>query len=368
MTPSLDNVLRRADVDRETLLREHAYLGQPVILTDAFARPPREALGDSIEAVVSHFANVRLPFRPEYGTLLMTCLRQGPPPEGANTAVEATLAEYWEMVRSAPDTPVMCAEEATPPEVAASVGVPRAALGDEDMRSTVFIGNAGNVAPIHFDGDCRHVLLHQLFGRKRVVMLPPSASSSLRPVVNFSTLWLRGLGDEELRDLVRRLGGWECVLLPGETLLMPALIWHGVRYLDDGMSVNFRFGRHRWHRFVSEQLHSSPRVQALAAATVDPRSIAEGGALADRWRRVVECWARPTSTPGMRFAEIEACLEGRGVEDEAPPIPAVEWPDEWFASLPAVVVDALERAHLFNQRLYLHRKGQDVDAWSRVVG
>ena len=56
------------------------------------------------------------------------------------------------------------------------------------------------------------------------------------------------------------------------------------------------------------------------------------------------------------------------VEDEAPPIPAVEWPDEWFASLPAVVVDALERAHLFNQRLYLHRKGQDVDAWSRVVG
>ena len=266
------------------------------------------------------------------------------------------------MVRQAPDTPVMCAEEATPRAVAEAVGVPRAAQGDDDMRSTVFIGNAGNVAPIHFDGDCRHVLLHQLFGRKLVVMLPPSASSSLRPVVNFSTLWLRGIAEDELRDRVRRLGGWECVLSPGETLLMPALIWHGVHYLDDGMSVNFRFGRHARHRFISEQLHLDERVQAFAAATVDPQSIAEGGDHEAAWRRLLSCWARPAITPRAKGEEIRECLDAFAPRS---PSPAVDVPNEWFAPLPEVVVQALERAHLFNQRLYLHRTDQDVGAWSR---
>lgn len=362
MSESLDNVTRVVDLGREELLGEHGYRGRPVILTEAFERPPREVLGETLDDVVGRLGDVRLPFRPEYGTLLMTCLQRGPLPDGAPDAVEATLAEYWEMVRQTPDTPVMCAEEATPSEVAELVGVPRAARGDADMRSTLFIGNAGNVAPIHFDGDCRHVLLHQLFGRKLVVMLPPEAASSLRSVVNFSTLWLREMDAEERRDLVRRLGGWECVLSPGETVLMPALIWHGVLYLDDGMSVNFRFGRHARHRFVSEHLHLDHRVQAFAAATVDPDTLAEAGAYADAWLRLVECWATPAPTPYAKYLELCACLDAIA---PSPSSPAVDVSDDLFASLPQVVAEALLRAHIFKERLYLHRSARDLRPWSK---
>ena len=364
MPESLDNVPRVGDLSREQILTEHAYRGRPVILTDAFARPPRDVVGGTLEEVVRTFADVRLPFRPEYGALLTTSLRRGPLPEGTPSAVEATLAEYWEMVAADPDTPVMCAEEATPPAIAETVGVPRAATGDEDMRSTLFIGNAGNVAPIHFDGDCRHVLLHQLFGRKLVVMLPVEAARALRSVVNFSTLLLRGLDDEERRRIVRKLGGWECVLAPGETVLMPALIWHGVVYLDDGMSVNVRFGRHRRHRFVSEHLHLDAQVQAFAAATVDPSTIAPGGPHAAAWQRLVECWAQPSPTPYEGYRRVRDCLADIAPESAAPAEVPDEPGDEHFVRLPEVVVQALERAHLFNERLYLHRRAQDAVRWS----
>ena len=363
MTASLDNVPRLSNLTRQELLHEHAYRGEPIVLTDAFERPPRDVVGDTRAEVMRRLADLRLPFRPEYGTLLMTCLRRGPLSEGTPDAVMATVAEYWEMVGDDPETPVMCAEEPTPESVLEQIGVPSAAR-DDDMRSTMFIGNAGNVAPIHFDGDCRHVLLHQLFGRKLVIVLPVEAAPALRSVVNFSTLWLRGLAEADRPELVRRLGGWECVLEPGETVLMPALVWHGVIYLDDGMSVNYRFGRHRRHRFVSEHLHLDDRVQAFAGATVDPGALVGDGPHAVAWRRLVDCWAEPAPTPGAKYEQIGACLEGcldlMGARSREL---GLDVPGEFFAPLPDVVVQALRRAHLFKERLYLHRSLQDVSAW-----
>jgi len=361
MADCLDNVPRVADLEPAELLTEHGRRCRPVILTEAFAAPPSEELGATRQEVMARLGDVRLPFRPEYGALLLTCLRHGPPPEGAPDAVEASLAEYWQMVQGDPETPVMCAEEATPEAVAAKVGWPRAARGDSDAKSTVFVGNAGNVAPIHFDGDCRHVLLHQLFGRKLVVMLPVGAAEALRPVVNFSTLLLRGIDPAERQAMVRALGGWECVLMPGETVLMPALIWHGVVYLDDGMSVNFRIGRHRKHRFISEHLHLDERVQAFAAATLEPASVELGGAQAESWRRLVTSWAEPAPTPYAKYQAMRRCLA-----EIAPPTPGPEslaLPDELFAHLPEIAVQALVRAHLFNQRSYLPGRDRDLSGW-----
>ena len=46
--------------------------------------------------------------------------------------------------------------------------------------SAIFLANAGNVGHLHFDGDQRDVILHQVYGRKRVVLFPPAAAKHLR--------------------------------------------------------------------------------------------------------------------------------------------------------------------------------------------
>lgn len=356
---ALNNVERVTDLDRATLLEDYARAGKPVILTAAFEGAP--LCRTDLATARARLGEVTLRFRPEYGTYLLDCLAQGPPPPGTPDAVQASFSDYWRMVERDPATPVMCVEEKTPPAVAELLAPPKACEGDEELRSTVFIGNAGNVAPIHFDGDCRHVLLHQVFGHKLVTMLPVEAAGSLRPVANFSTLQLRGLDPGRRRAMVERLGGWECVIAPGETVLMPALAWHGVHYLEHGMSVNFRFGRHRRHHFVSEQLHLDALTQRFAALTLDPASLEPGGRWASSWRRLVETWAAPAATSHRRYLAIRALLEAILVE--APTVSAPALDDDLFQRLPEVVTEALLRTQLFNQRLYLHRTAQDVSSW-----
>jgi hypothetical protein len=357
---ALDNVDRIPDLERDALLDDYARRGEPVILTSAFASARGQSIA-TLEAATSRLGDVTLRFRPEYGTYLLSSLARGPSPEGTPDAVEASFADYWRMVEGDPQTPVMCVEETTPKAVAALFPPPQACASEDDLRSTVFIGNAGNVAPIHFDGDCRHVLLHQVFGHKLVVMLPVTAAPSLRAVANFSTLQLRGLDPERRKAMVAELGGWECVLAPGETVLMPALVWHGVVYLEHGMSVNFRFGRHRRHHFVSEHLHLDELTQRFAALTLDPATLEPGGRWAAAWRRLVEAWAEPSPTAYLKYLHLRGLLGEllADVVEDAPP----ELGDDGFEPLPQVVVEALLRGQLFNQRLYLHRTRQDVSPY-----
>ncbi len=110
------------------------------------------------------------------------------------------------------------------------------------VLSMFFVASGGNSSDLHADGDGRDVLLHQGFGRKRVVLFPPEAAPLLHPVANFSTIPLARMGDAERAAFVAYAGGTEHVLSPGETLFMPAFVWHHFDYLDTSMSVSFRFG------------------------------------------------------------------------------------------------------------------------------
>ena len=58
-------------------------------------------------------------------------------------------------------------------------GLPRK-YGDFDLVTAIFIANQGNVGHLHFDGDQREVFLHQVYGRKRVVLFQPASAIHLR--------------------------------------------------------------------------------------------------------------------------------------------------------------------------------------------
>lgn len=321
------------------------------MVTGLFPEGPLAGVRDRAAAVALLGAET-FRFRPEYVGALQRQVSGGEVP----AARELSFRDYWRLVDEAPHTRLMCVEEQTPDALAALAPTPRAcAPGTGGIKSTVFVGNAGNHANLHFDGDCRHVLLYQVFGRKHVVMLPASASPSLRPVVNFATLQLQRLTDDERHALLARHGGWEVTIEAGEAILMPALVWHGVLYVDDGMSVNWRFGRHRYHDLLSEHLHLSPAVQRLGSATLREGDVE--GAQRDLWTRLLDAFAAPWTAPRQLHDRIEALLADALPTEAAEPLR-----DDAYLPVADVVRETLLRFHLFNERLYVPRTF-DASPW-----
>jgi len=172
--------------------------------------------------------------------------RQGLSQKVRNSISEMPLQDYCKHVEDQPDTDLLCVEYPSPPELLDRMNVPgycELPWSAEPLVTFMFVANKGNYAHLHFDGDFRGVLLYQVFGRKRVVMVPLEAQGKIAPSMNFSKLLLQNLDENEKHHLLRYLGAYDCVISPGDTIFFPPSIWHYVEYLDNGMSVNLRFGR-----------------------------------------------------------------------------------------------------------------------------
>lgn len=139
---------------------------------------------------------------------------------------------------------------------------------DPDEPSTVpparhqllFLGRRGHFADLHCHADLHHILLHQIFGRKRVVLFPPEATGKLAPLMHLSTVALERMTPAEQRDFVAYAGGQVDELAPGETLFLPAAWWHHLDYLEDAMAMNLRFAE-----------PDDPDLQALLRTSTDCR-------------------------------------------------------------------------------------------------
>ncbi len=341
-------------LDRETFWRRYVLEHRPVVITDLLRDAPIAGVRTREEAI-AELGRTPLVIRPEYGRSLLSTLAVGPDTSHAPETV--SLRGYFRIVDHEPTTARMCIEEPTPPEVSRLAPVPALATAadgspDAELKSTIFVGNQGNSAPLHYDGDSRHVLLYQVFGLKRVVVIGAQHGAALRPIANFSTLHWATCPPHERYDLLDRLGGVETVIGPGEAIFMPALGYHAADYVEDGMSVNFRFGRNRYHELFSAHVHLDPNAQRLMAASLTER--AAETTFRDAYRRVVDelCKAAPTSwTKRQRMVALLAELT-EGLRDDA--VARVE--SSAFVALPEVVVQALHRAHLFKDQLYRQRE------------
>ncbi|UZP45799.1 hypothetical protein NXS19_013611 [Fusarium pseudograminearum] len=121
-----------------------------------------------------------------------------------------------------------------------------------------WFGPARTITPLHTDG--YHNLLCQVVGTKYIRLYPPRATPAMRPrapehgvdMSNTSELdvgVLEGWDDrpedmdeEDLGSMRRELEGteyWECILEPGDTLVIPIGWWHYVRSLSVSFSVSF---------------------------------------------------------------------------------------------------------------------------------
>ena len=267
-------------------LAQYAYAREPVVLTDLFEGQEVDRIR-SVEDAVGAWGDVNLVVQEEY----TSAEGKAAPPEPS----VMSLREYVDFSQSNPSTRLCCTEYETPARVLASfelpdicqvthpgeeiLGLPKK-YGDYDLVTAIFLANAGNVGHLHFDGDQRDVILHQVYGRKRVVLFPPAAAKHLRTLdgpysrPSLAGVYLEDMSLEEKLDWVERAGGYHTVLEPGETVYIPMLMWHHLEYMDDAMSFNYRFGRTRYGRFLSvDNFHRDPYIQNVAAKMVGPDDV-----------------------------------------------------------------------------------------------
>jgi Cupin-like domain len=270
----------------EEFLREYAFQREPVVLTNLFEGQEISRIS-TIEDAVEAWSDVKLMVQEEY----TSAEGRAAPPEPS----VMTLREYVEFARANPTTRLCCTEYDTPARVLASfelpeicrvngqgeeiLGLPRK-YGDFDLVTAIFLANATNVGHLHFDGDQRDVLLHQVYGRKRVVLFPPAAAVHLRTLdgpysrPSLAGVYLEDMELDEKLSWVERAGGYQTVLEPGETIYIPMLMWHHLEYMDDAMSFNYRFGRTRYGRFLSvDNFHRDPFIQNVSAKMVGPEDM-----------------------------------------------------------------------------------------------
>lgn len=305
---TLDNIERVPVLEGEVLDREYIRRGRPVILTGLFDDAPVARLADPAVAL-AELADLRLPVRanpiPEFV--------HGRPAPAVRTVRFG--AFYRELAtRRSRD---FCLEHDTPDALARYIPLPPYLdLGepDDSWDSHIFMAGPGSATHLHFDADKRSVLTHQVFGRKRYVLIDPRHTRKLAPgtppgACYASALHLDHFSEPDLAAFLRYVDAWDCILAPGETLLTPATTWHYVEYVDVALSVTLRLARNRYLQFLAEALPgTSVELQALAGCFRDEDAV--GPAEAAAFAELQAAALRPFPTAEARTSVLDMlCVE-----------------------------------------------------------
>ena len=276
---------------REDFFRRHASPREPVIITNLFEGDPIREVR-SLQDAKRAFGTARLLVTPEYTSTGAAA---------SHSPQVMSFEDYWHYVERDPATNYMCTEYEIPSRVMAllslpdlcriPVGGPGEVLslpkryGDHDLLLNAFVGNRGNKAHLHYDGDQRHVLLYQVFGVKDVIVFRPESGPKLKPLHSlvFSGIALEQMSREARQELLDAADGYYGTLEPGEAVFIPMLAWHYLEYVENAMSVNIRFGRNPYGRFLCvDNFHRDYYIQNVAS------QFAETELCAQRYRRAIE--------------------------------------------------------------------------------
>ena len=269
----------------EAFKRNYVRCNRPVVISRLFHGEPVTKLRTA-DAACRHIGAMTIKTRPNYF-----------PPQGGDDShwprsldvSGEPLAAFVRQLRKRSPTERICVEFETPSELRDMFRIPLVAAGNEhDTISLLFIAGRGNVAHLHFDTDHRHVLLHQVFGRKRVVVISPSAAPQLAPINATSLLMIEHWPTHVKRRFLSNIKAWDTVLQPGETLYIPPLFWHYVEYPDIAMSFSIRYGRSEVSKFIADRVFPNWVVQNVSSEYLKPRLASKRASTFARIRSVVD--------------------------------------------------------------------------------
>jgi hypothetical protein len=172
-----------------------------------------------------------------------------------------------------------------------------------------YMAHAGVATHLHFDANCLHNLHYQVLGKKRFILFGADRSRELAPKAQSSRLFLERLPERERLELAGLLGGYACILEPGESLFVPAFMWHYVDYFDSGLSLSTRFGISK--RLLSllqrfNRVHPTVEFAHFAMGLLEDDCSAE---YEQAYEEVSAVWDKSAGTVEERFWLVQESLE-----------------------------------------------------------
>ncbi|MCH2171888.1 cupin-like domain-containing protein [Myxococcota bacterium] len=246
---------------------DYLALARPVVVQDFFSDDPIRDIQTSEQALEA-WGDEKFRIRPEYVERFMSNRGVSElPPEPIQ---HLSLSEYLDFTKSQPDTRLLCTEEPLTEIVRKSFRLPEQVESLIDPPITqMFFGNRGNHAHLHFDGDCRHGLLYQVYGRKRILLVSPKMQSRMMPLGLVSGWFINRLSQSERTALTDFLEGTWVTINPGEALLIPAFTSHFIEYVDDAMSISVDFGRNPMTRRLHDEFPHTRHLQLVGSHLLD---------------------------------------------------------------------------------------------------
>jgi ribosomal protein L16 Arg81 hydroxylase len=105
----------------------------------------------------------------------------------------------------------------------------------------LFFGGNSTSVRMHFDIDHSNVLMTQIKGRKKVILISPEYNDLIYkiPLNTFSLVDFEKI-DYEKFPAMKYAKGYEFVMNDGDSLFMPSAYWHFNSYLDGGYALSYR--------------------------------------------------------------------------------------------------------------------------------
>lgn len=292
----MDNIERTEVPSREEFYERYVLAQKPVVITGLFTGQAVDEIR-TIDQVRSRFGSVQTAVYENHEDSFVRFVESflAGSPNFERRHETSTIAGYLDLVAADPTVTSMCSEmPAQPwPDLRGMYEAPDLVFDEsgkpDDLLEEVWIGNAGNFTHLHYDADHRNNLLHHLCGRKRVVLVEPRYAQRLAPMQNNSFISPGRMSQDAHDEFVDFVHGYQTVLGPGDTLFIPAMMWHYFEYLETAMAIGFRFHKHPDAAYLtSERMLPHFTVQRLAWAL-----------------------ASSAATPEVRtaFAEVKAACE-----------------------------------------------------------
>lgn len=230
----LEPIERRAGLSRDEFIENYLKPKRPVIFTDLVKDWPA-AQKWSFEW-----------FQQNHGDLQVPLIDKSyhDPKKYFQVAKTMNLADYLDLVKS--NEPVdlrifLFDIFKKIPELAEDIRYPTIMDGFIKSYKFMFFGGRDSVTNLHYDMDCSNVFLTQFQTQKKVILFSPEESKKLyqHPFTVMSHF------DPENPDFdkypaAKNLRGYEATFGHGETVFMPSLWWHHIRYVDGGFSLALR--------------------------------------------------------------------------------------------------------------------------------
>ena len=105
----------------------------------------------------------------------------------------------------------------------------------------LFFGGNSTSVRMHFDIDHSNVLMTQVKGRKKVILISPEYNDLIYKIPNntFSLVDFDKI-DYEKYPAMKYVKGYEFVMDDGDSLFMPSAYWHFNVYVDGGYALSYR--------------------------------------------------------------------------------------------------------------------------------